>query len=79
MKRIDTMIGERAAEEFFEWARKLGVYDKEAAARLGIDRKSPYEWRNGEFTPSTSALQKMAFNGLDVIYILTGKRQGGKA
>ncbi len=70
-------IGMRAADEIRRTAYGK-CNDKEEAKRIGIRRKSFYDWDNGRSDPSTYNLQKMALAGYDVHYILTGERLWGK-
>ena len=68
-------IGKRCAEEI---RHRIGekndcnvVLDK-----LGIFRQSLHQWESGKYTPSAHVLRKLALDGYDVIWILTGERKG---
>ena len=67
----DRQIGIRAIEELYRVFPNL--LDRTIAKRLGLDRKILSAWKNGG-TPSGFALQRMCWEGCDVIYILTGRR-----
>jgi hypothetical protein len=68
----DLEIGKRAAEELLRKFPQLT--EAQISRRLGFDRKSLWFWKSGE-TPSGFALQRMCFEGCDVKYILTGRRE----
>ena len=67
----DRQIGTRAVEELYRVFPYLP--ESKIAKRLGLDRKSFYEWKNG-VTPSGHALSALCFEGCDIKYILTGRR-----
>ena len=74
MKRKgDIEIGQRA---FAEASKMFGGPSK-AAKRLRLGRTTVFSWNSGDGTPSAYALQAMAFNGIDVLYVLTGRRTNG--
>lgn len=66
----DRDIGLRAAELI----RERGVRVKEQMRRLGLNRKSIHDWESGACVPSAYALQAMAYQGYDVVYVLTGQK-----
>lgn len=72
-KRLaDRRIGERAVEELYRLFPNLTEISM--ACRLGMDRKSFYEWKNG-MTPGGYFLSLLCWSGCDIVYILTGKRK----
>lgn len=65
-------IGERAAEELL---RKFpNLTEAQICQRIGLNRKSLWELKHGT-TPGGFSLQRMCFEGCDVLYILTGRRE----
>lgn len=65
-------IGERAAEELL---RKFpNLTEARICQRIGLKRKSLWELKHGT-TPGGFLLQRMCFEGCDVLYILTGRRE----
>lgn len=64
-------IGLRAVEEL----RRKYRSTKEACLAVGCGRNNYYQWATGDAAPGTIFLQSMAELGLDVVYILTGKRK----
>lgn len=68
--KSDVRIGYRAAQE----ALRLADCSATHAARLiGCDKKSIYAWENGE-APSAVYLQRLCELGVDINYILTGRK-----
>lgn len=65
----DIEIGRRAHEEVL----RIFQSQKEAAVRLGVERKRFNTWLHGG-DPTVSVLARLHFAGADVLYILTGKR-----
>lgn len=73
MKKASIDVGFRAAEEV---RSHFGtVYA--AAKAIGVHFQTIYKWEEEGATPSAFCLVAMAENGVDIHYILTGKR-GGK-
>ena len=70
-RKADIEIGKRAAQELLQ--KFPGLQEQVICSRIGMDRKNLWEWKQG-VTPDGLALQKMAFAGCDVKYILTGSR-----
>ena len=71
-KRIgDPNFGSRATEELFR--RFPDMTEKKIAERLNLNRKCFWEWKTGR-VPGGYMLQKLCHAGLDIKYILTGKR-----
>ena len=66
-------VGYRASEEFTRYARENGITFAQASELTGIDRKASCEWWHGN-SPSASSLVGLASIGIDVGYIITGKR-----
>lgn len=74
MVKAQIEIGKRAFEEV------LRIFPKITTARnaLGIsNHQLLYDWMNG-CAPSAKYLQRLHYCGADVIYILSGMRQGDK-
>ena len=67
----DIGIGIRAAQEIL----RLYPKKKHAIIALGCGKNVIYEWENG-VSPSATNLQMLYELGADVIWILTGKREG---
>jgi hypothetical protein len=63
-------MSERVAEEIFN----LGDSNTGAANKIGCDRHLISDWINGRAIPSAYYLKAMYEAGLDIVYILTGKR-----
>jgi len=69
----DPAIGERAAEEVQRRADEDGTSILAVCETMHVDNHLFYRWRYGT-TPDTATLAAMAAHGLDVFYILTGRR-----
>lgn len=67
---VDRDIGLRAAELI----RERGGHVKEQMRRLGLNRRSIHGWESGACAPSVYALQAMAYQSYDVVYVLTGQK-----
>lgn len=72
-KKLDIEVGFRAYEEFRRVAGRRGMV--KLAQRLGFGRKTAIAWKHG-ICPSVLYLAKLHYAGADVIYILTGRRNG---
>lgn len=70
----DRDIGLRAAACVRERSGKQGDLEK-TMARIGLERKAIHYWEDGGGIPSVYTLQRMAYAGYDVHYILTGIRK----
>jgi hypothetical protein len=68
-KKADIDIGRRAFEE----VQRIFPTQKEAARRLGVDRKMVNYWFHGG-TPNGLVLARLHYARADVLYILTGKK-----
>lgn len=66
-------VGYRASEEFTRYARENGITFAQASERAGIERKASCEWWHGQ-SLSSASLVGLASIGIDVGYIITGKR-----
>lgn len=64
--QAEFVICDRFLEEYGRIGKKLPGY-----------RNMRYHWRNYECVPSTYYMQRAAFDGCDVHYILTGRRKEG--
>lgn len=69
-KRKDLIMTERLAEELY----KLSGTHQGIARRIGCDRRTLQSWLYEGCIPSAYHLKGIYEAGLDVIYILTGKR-----
>ena len=67
-------IGNRAYKEIKKRARENGVSAYKEAEKLGITSSQLSDW-NTRFNPSSFYLAKMYYEGYDVIYILTGRKE----
>lgn len=70
VKRKDPGMAERTAEELY----KLPGSNRDIARRIGCSHKLISAWTTGRYAPSAYHLKSMYEAGLDVIYILTGRR-----
>ena len=70
MKRKDPIMSERLAEELY----KQPGTNKQIAQRIGCDPSNISDWENGRYMPTAYTLKGMYEAGIDVIYILTGRR-----
>lgn len=70
-RKADIEIGKRAVLELQQ--KFPGMQEHIICSRIGLNKKTLWEWKQGT-TPDGLALQKMAFAGCDVKYILTGRR-----
>jgi hypothetical protein len=71
-RKGDLEIGKRAAQELLRIFPDLT--EEQICKRIGFERKIFWFWKSGQ-TPSGFALQRMCFEGCDVKYILTGRRE----
>lgn len=71
-RKGDLEIGKRAAEELLRVFPDLS--EAQIRKRIGFGKNALWLWKCGE-TPSGLALQRMCFEGCDVLYILTGRRE----
>lgn len=65
-------VGIRLREE----RERLGYNQTDFAAIGGVGRKSQFNYEEGERQPDAAYLAAAAAVGVDVLYILTGQRQG---
>lgn len=66
------MTGERLKEE----RQRLGFNQEGFAALAGVTRRPYAEWETGKTSPTAVQLQALHDAGADVLYIVTGQRQG---
>ena len=52
----------------------LGISLKGMAERCGVHRNSQYNYEVGRHSPPADYLEKAALLGVDVLYVVTGKR-----
>ena len=69
----DARIGKRA---YAEVVRHFGKLTK-ARDALGVTYVTLWKWREDGAAPSAFYLSKMVEHDIDVIYILTGRRNNG--
>ncbi|NCU64630.1 helix-turn-helix transcriptional regulator [Acidovorax sp. 210-6] len=60
-----------------EERKRLGLTQEAVAAQLGATKRSVINWEGGAALPGAEVLARYAAAGADVLYILTGQRQGG--
>ncbi|HCF0781092.1 TPA: helix-turn-helix domain-containing protein [Pseudomonas aeruginosa] len=65
-------FGERLSDE----RKRLGYNQSDFSALAGITRKTLFGYESGERAPDALALAAWAKSGLDVLYVVTGQRQG---
>ncbi|TBU78183.1 helix-turn-helix domain-containing protein [Phytopseudomonas daroniae] len=63
-------IGERLREERV----RLGYNQADFAAIAGVAKTSQFNYEKGERSPDASYLAAVAEKGVDVLYVVTGKR-----
>ena len=74
MAGADLQIGKRAYQEAMRICESASI----ANNMIGCNSKGHvYKWNEG-VAPSAKYLQRLYYMGADVIYILTGMRQGDK-
>lgn len=64
----------RCAEFVRDYAETHHLCLVHACDRIGISRKSVYEWEKNGATPSPYTLQALYRAGADLDYIMTGRR-----
>lgn len=67
--------GQRLREE----RERLGVSQERFAAIGGVQKRAQINYEAGERAPDTSYLEGLALVGVDVAYVVTGKRAQGAA
>ena len=77
-KPCDPQISRRAAEAVLQLSRERDLTVTEVCKMLDIEKKSFYAWYHSLYSPQASALAALAEHGMDVMYILTGRREGGQ-
>ena len=63
-------IGERLKEE----RKRLGLNQTEFAVLLGASKTSQFNYEKGDRSPDSTYLAAAAEQGVDVFYVITGKR-----
>jgi transcriptional regulator with XRE-family HTH domain len=63
-------IGERLKEE----RERLGLNQTEFAAKAGASKNSQYNYEKGERSPDAAYLAAADGMGVDVLYVVTGRR-----
>ncbi|POA97170.1 hypothetical protein C2134_18410 [Chromobacterium sinusclupearum] len=59
-----------------EERKRLGIIQTDAAKAAGIGYTTYYSYEKGERTPNVETLQKWHEAGFDVLYLVTGIRNG---
>ena len=72
-------IGKRAAKAIRERAERNGTKLEVESLKVYVSRKVMNDWEIRNRNPSAFFLQQMALAGYDVIGILTGGNDNGKA
>ncbi len=67
------MHGSRLKEE----RSRLGLTQPQVAERCGIGKTTVINWEKDASSPSAPQLSALSGLGVDVMYVLTGKRSGG--
>lgn len=65
-------FGERLRSERL----RIGMQQLELAEACAVARKTLSVWEKGEQTPNAAILSRMAEAGMDVLYVVTGRRAG---
>ncbi|HQS03160.1 MAG TPA: helix-turn-helix transcriptional regulator [Halothiobacillus sp.] len=65
------LIGARLKEE----RTRLRLSQSDIAERLGASRRSVIDWEKGGATPNAENISELNDYGVDVLYILTGRRE----
>lgn len=53
---------------------RIGRTQEQLGALVGATKRSVIDWEGGDASPKASYLEKMAAEGMDVLFVLTGKR-----
>lgn len=53
---------------------RIGRTQEQLGALVGATKRSVIDWEGDESSPKASYLEKMAIEGMDVLFLLTGKR-----
>lgn len=72
----DKDIGRRAASAIWQRIRETKDKQYQVLSKMFISRENLNHWKNGKSRPAAFFLQQMALNGYDVVWIVTGKRDG---
>lgn len=70
-QNVDPSIGKRAAQVVNEMTQGRSL--RNTVEMLGVTRQAWYKWKNGQGVTG-EVLARMAEQGYDVMYILTGER-----
>jgi transcriptional regulator with XRE-family HTH domain len=71
MQKNKLFIGSRLREE----RERLGLSQEELAAVGGVTKRTQHMWERGDQTPNGEVLSLAAAHGVDVLYVLTGRRE----
>lgn len=69
------MLGERLKEE----RERLGFTIPQFAELAGAKKNTVIDWQNGMSSPPAIKLAALAGIGVDVLYVITGRREGSNA
>jgi len=69
---VMSTVGSRLKDE----RKRLGFSQEEFAATAGITRRPYTEWESGNTSPTAFQLAALAEVGADVLFIITGEREG---
>lgn len=69
-------ISQRAASAIWKYADEHGMSVASVERKIGISNGLVRNWQNGNSTPSSYPLKRMCEHGIDVVWILTGKKGG---
>lgn len=61
-------------ERFLEERRRLQLNQQELADAVGVSKRSIGNYERGERSPDAEVLVKLSASGMNVCYLLTGKR-----
>lgn len=64
-------------ERLKEERERIGLSQTAFAALAGASKHAQINWEKGAASPNAAALAAWADAGLDVLYVITGKRAGG--
>jgi transcriptional regulator with XRE-family HTH domain len=68
------LIGGRLRDE----RRRLGLNQPDFAAIAGASKRTVIEWEKGSTSPSSVQLSALSGVGVDIVYVVTGARQGSE-
>lgn len=66
------MVGRRLREE----RERLGLSQTEFGRQGGVTKQAQINYESDKRSPSTDYLAKVAELGVDILYVVTGRREG---